>query len=182
MPGDVYNLPFEDDAFDVVHAQQLLCHLPDAPSAIAEMMRVTKPGGVVGLREGDLRAIFWYPELPLLDKSWTLFAAQMESSKGTGDASAGRKLRSWTRAAGAKDAQLTTTAGTWCYSTDVEREAFGSAWMDRVVKSDFATKTVEQGLASQQELEEIRQGWKQWKEDPDAWLCIPHGEALITIV
>lgn len=181
VAGDVYALPFEPNTFDVVHAQQLLCHLPNAVDAIKELMRVTKPGGIVALREGDAKAIFWYPESEMLEKSWSLFAGEMESKNSTGDAKAGRKLRSWVRAAGVEDAKVKMSAGTWCYSSEAERQAFGEAWMERVVKSDFAVKVVEQGMATQQELQGIRLGWEQWTQDPDGWLCIPHGEALITV-
>ncbi|KAI5261403.1 hypothetical protein E4T47_09438 [Aureobasidium subglaciale] len=176
--GDVYALPFPDESFDVVHAQQLLCHLPDPIKAIAELLRVTKKGGVLALREADTRAIFFYPELPLLKKNWELFAKTIEGEGNTGNASAGRKLRRWVRSAGVKEEEMKCSAGTWCYSSEVERVAFGKAWMERVV----GIKVVEQGLATKQEMAEIREGWKEWSQDPDGWLCIPHGEALITVI
>ena len=43
--GDVYQLAFEDGAFDVVHAHQVLQHLSDPVAALAEMRRVCRPGG-----------------------------------------------------------------------------------------------------------------------------------------
>lgn len=43
--GDVQALPFPDCAFDVCRAARLLEHLPDAERALAEMVRVTRPGG-----------------------------------------------------------------------------------------------------------------------------------------
>jgi SAM-dependent methyltransferase len=46
-PGDAGSLPFEDASFDLVTCQTLLMHLPDPQAAIQEMVRVTKPGGVV---------------------------------------------------------------------------------------------------------------------------------------
>ncbi|KAI5199587.1 hypothetical protein E4T39_06207 [Aureobasidium subglaciale] len=179
--GNVYSLPFGDGSFDVIHAQQLLCHLPDPIAAIAELLRVTKKGGVLALREADTRAIFFYPELSLLEKNWQLFAKTMEAEGNTGDASAGRKLRKWVRSAGVGEEEMKCSAGTWCYSSEIERVAFGEAWMQRVVESEFAVKVVEQGLATKAEMEEIREGWREWSRDPDGWLCIPQGEALITV-
>ncbi len=41
------SLPFEDDAFDMVTCQTVLIHVPDARVALAEMLRVLKPGGVL---------------------------------------------------------------------------------------------------------------------------------------
>jgi ubiquinone/menaquinone biosynthesis C-methylase UbiE len=38
-------LPFDDDAFDVTCAFKVLPHVPEVSSAVAEMTRVTRPGG-----------------------------------------------------------------------------------------------------------------------------------------
>ena len=43
--GDVQALPFPDDTFDVCRAERLLEHLTDPERALAEMVRVTRPGG-----------------------------------------------------------------------------------------------------------------------------------------
>lgn len=43
--GEVQALPFPDASFDACRAARLLEHLPDARQALAEMARVTRPGG-----------------------------------------------------------------------------------------------------------------------------------------
>jgi ubiquinone/menaquinone biosynthesis C-methylase UbiE len=45
--GDVAELPFGDDAFDVVTCQAAVFFFPDPTRALAEMARVTRPGGRV---------------------------------------------------------------------------------------------------------------------------------------
>jgi SAM-dependent methyltransferase len=45
--ADATSAPFEDDAFDVAIAHTVLMHLPDAAASVAEMIRVTRPGGLV---------------------------------------------------------------------------------------------------------------------------------------
>ncbi len=40
-------LPFDDNTFDVVTCQTLLIHVPDPDRVLAEMVRVTRPGGLV---------------------------------------------------------------------------------------------------------------------------------------
>jgi len=52
--ADVLDLPFEADRFDVVFAESVLIFVEDKAQAIRECVRVTKPGGYVGLSEG-----FW---------------------------------------------------------------------------------------------------------------------------
>ena len=45
--GSVVELPFKDDEFDVTCSFKVLAHVPDIGRALAEMVRVTKPGGHV---------------------------------------------------------------------------------------------------------------------------------------
>jgi ubiquinone/menaquinone biosynthesis C-methylase UbiE len=52
--ASVSALPFPDASFDAVFCHALLEHLIDVRPAIAELRRVLKPGGVIGLRGGDI--------------------------------------------------------------------------------------------------------------------------------
>lgn len=45
--GDAMSLPFADKSFDLTTCQTVLIHVKDPRGAIREMMRVTKPGGLV---------------------------------------------------------------------------------------------------------------------------------------
>ena len=52
--ADVLELPFEADRFDVVICESVLAFVEDKQRAIRECVRVTRPGGYVGLNE-----VFW---------------------------------------------------------------------------------------------------------------------------
>ena len=56
VTGTAEALPFADDSFDLVTCQTLLIHVRDPSMAIAEMMRVLRPGGVLLAVEPDNRA------------------------------------------------------------------------------------------------------------------------------
>lgn len=45
--GDCTSLPFADNTFDLVTCQTVLIHVADPRAVLAEMLRVTKPGGLV---------------------------------------------------------------------------------------------------------------------------------------
>ncbi|KAK3946665.1 S-adenosyl-L-methionine-dependent methyltransferase, partial [Pseudoneurospora amorphoporcata] len=53
--ASVYELPFSDNEFDIVHDHQVLCHLDDPVAAVKEMLRVCKSGGLISLRESDMK-------------------------------------------------------------------------------------------------------------------------------
>src|SRR5579862_456518 len=62
--GDIYALDLPDASFDVVHAHQVLQHVPDPVGALREMRRVCKPEGVVVCRDSGYAAFTWYPITP----------------------------------------------------------------------------------------------------------------------
>jgi len=49
--GSASELPFEDDRFDAIIAESVLAFVEDKEAAIREMIRVTSPGGYIGLNE-----------------------------------------------------------------------------------------------------------------------------------
>jgi SAM-dependent methyltransferase len=55
--GDIYRLPFPDHSFDVVIASEILEHIPRDGDAIAEVVRVLKPGGRLAVTVPR-----WWPE------------------------------------------------------------------------------------------------------------------------
>lgn len=51
--GDAYNLPFPDNYSNWTMCQTLLMHLEFPEKALAEMVRITKPGGLIVCKEPD---------------------------------------------------------------------------------------------------------------------------------
>lgn len=121
--ADIYNLPFPNASFDVTHASQVLCHLSRPEEALAEMMRVTKPGGVVACRESDLRTVCVWPDLPEIMQTYDLIARVME--QGGGHGKGGRQLVSWAMRAGIPRDHIKFSYGSWTYAEPADREVWG---------------------------------------------------------
>jgi SAM-dependent methyltransferase len=51
--GDCRQMPFADGSFDVTFAATVLAHVPEAGRALAEMVRVTRVGGRIGVFDFD---------------------------------------------------------------------------------------------------------------------------------
>ena len=61
--GDIHRLPFPDSSFDAVFANALLIHLAEPSKAIAEMRRVLRSGGLIGIRDANRGLTFGCPKL-----------------------------------------------------------------------------------------------------------------------
>lgn len=46
VKADICNLPFEDNAYDIIFCNHVLEHIPDDTKAMQELFRVLKPGGM----------------------------------------------------------------------------------------------------------------------------------------
>ena len=53
ITGDCYDVPIADESVDVAMCQTLLMHLAFPEKALREMVRITKPGGIVMCKELD---------------------------------------------------------------------------------------------------------------------------------
>ncbi len=100
--GDAYRLPLPEGLADVTTCQTLLIHLDEPERALAEMVRVTKPGGLIVCHEPDnvsRRVGGLYSSLPQLDIEDHLLVAKVSLicnkgriALGLGDNSFGGKV------------------------------------------------------------------------------------------
>jgi 2-polyprenyl-3-methyl-5-hydroxy-6-metoxy-1,4-benzoquinol methylase len=175
--ADVYALPYADGTFDVVHAHQVLQHLADPSTALAEMARVTRPGGLVAARDADYGAFTWYPADPALDAWRAMYTAVTRANAG--EANGGRHLLAWAHAVGLHDVAATATA--WCFAEPDDRAWWGGLWADRSTASPLAERALELGIATADELQAMADGWHRWADHPDGWFVVPHGEILVRV-
>jgi hypothetical protein len=161
----------------VVHPHPVLQHVADPVGALRELARVTRSGGVVGVRDSDYAAFAWYPQLPELDRWLELYRTAARANGGEPDA--GRHLLAWAHAAGLED--VTATSSTWCFATPESRAWWGGMWADRVTGSAIAEQLVNDGSATREDLRELADAWLTWAAHPDGWISIPHGELVVRV-
>ena len=174
--GDIMSLPFDDGTFDVAHAHQVLQHLSDPVGALAEMRRVTRPSGIVAVRDAVYSAMTWYPEFEGMELWRSVYMATARANGGEPDA--GGRLLAWAHRAGFTE--VTASASTWCYATPADRTWQSQTWAQRCLTS-FGPRAVELGLADRADLEAMAQAWRQWGASEDAWFVVVHGEVLARV-
>ena len=67
------------------------------------------------------------------------------------------------------------------FATPADRGWWGGLWADRMTDSAIARQAVTEGLATEEELREIAEGWRRWAAHPDAWYAVLHGEILCQV-
>ena len=142
--NEAQKLPFPDDTFDMATCQTVLIHLPDPSAAIAEMIRVTKPGGLVAVAEPnnltESLLLDSITNLASIDQILDLVRLQLTCERGKvalgeGDNSLGDRVPGLFVAAGLADVEVhvndKATAVFPPYATE-EQRAFTEDARDRV--------------------------------------------------
>jgi SAM-dependent methyltransferase len=96
--GSIYELPFDDNVFDLVFSHALFEHLVNPIRAIQEIRRVLRPGGVAGLCSPDWGGFILSPINDQVDAAIARYRTLQE--KNGGETRAGRQLGSWLEAGG----------------------------------------------------------------------------------
>lgn len=130
--GSVYNLPYPDDSFDLVHAHQVLLHLKDDVEAVKEIHRVLKPGGYMCLKEIDLAATVVYP-YEYRETFLSYILSQRKNRKTTIDL--GRRLKALLLEIGLNESQIDFSTSTWTASSTESKNSFLSIFLERIQNS-----------------------------------------------
>jgi SAM-dependent methyltransferase len=175
--GDVHALPYADGEFDVVHAHQVLQHVGDPVTALREMRRVTRPGGLVAARDSDYGAMSWSPVSPGLELWQALYRRTARANGGEPDA--GRFLAGWAGEAGFTEVAVSSSE--WVYTSTQDRAWWGGMWADRTQAPVYADRVRELGLADADALAEVSAAWREWGGLPEGSFTVPHGEILCRV-
>ena len=69
LRGDAQAMQLPSNSFDFVYSRMLLQYLPEKARAVAEMVRVCRPGGTVFLQDLDGQLLWHYPEDPAMQRA-----------------------------------------------------------------------------------------------------------------
>ncbi|KAF2110032.1 S-adenosyl-L-methionine-dependent methyltransferase [Lophiotrema nucula] len=163
-------------SFDIVHAHQVLQHLQDPLGALKEMKKLTKPGGVVAIRDVDYSNMNWYPEMQGI-REWLDLYIRL-AKRINCDPNIGRRLHAIAMEAGFDRSEIDTTTQTWLFSTPEERTYWCGMWADRVFQSNFKTSAIESGFATDDDIQRISDTWRAFEKAEDGWFAVPNGEII----
>ena len=172
--GDVSELPFEDDSFDVAHCHAVLMHVPNTEAVLAEVKRVLKPGGIVSSREMIGDSTFFEPETGDLAGAMETFLKLIQANGG--HPQMGKELKRVLLDAGFSDIRAGASFEPYTTTEDVHFfHGFSSGWF-------FSPGTVEvvvkHGLASREQVDDWRRMLDEWRDSPAAMAAIAWGEAI----
>lgn len=177
--GSAYELPFEDESFDLVFAHATLFHLSDPGRALREFRRVLKIGGLVGVRDTDYSTWQLEPDTPPLAQMRELILKYMQT-RGASPTYA-RHMRSYLVEAGF----TRTEAHASCVANGTPERVRTSAatYLGYLQASDVLIALKEQvegsvGSIRADELEAIRAEVHAWSERSDAFELLIWREGL----
>jgi ubiquinone/menaquinone biosynthesis C-methylase UbiE len=163
--GSVYALPFPDASFEAAFAHTVLEHLADPVAALREVRRVLKPGGVIGVRDGDWGGRVIAPPSPLVEEGYALYARLWVLNGG--NPNRGREHRALLREAGF--ARIVASAWGAASGTPEETRGLAAIAHTQLSRPEFVERVVALGWTDRERLAQLAAAQLAWGEHPDAF-------------
>ena len=173
--GDVTDLQFPKEAFDVVFAHGVIEYLEDPAQVFRGMRNVLRNGGILALRHGDWGGFLFAPEDSEALKFFDLFVQLMKTDGG--DPLFGRNQLSYLRQAGFSDIKVSASYDCWTSSPDVARQV-ASYMAAYCISDEFIQPIIDLGLSDRPTLEMISKELHNWGKNPEAFAAEAWGEAI----
>ena len=172
--GNVYELPFEDNYFDVAHCHAVLMHVPDTQTALKEVKRVLKPGGIIASREMIADSSFIEPAGEHIPDAWATFIKLFAANGG--HPQMGKELKNALLKARFADINA---SGSFDYFDTAEEISFLHAFIsDWFFMPGVVAAATQYGLATYAQFDQWRVEIDQWKDGNGAVGALAFGEAI----
>ena len=172
--GDVTDLPFDDETFDVAHCHAVLMHVPDTSKTLAEVKRVLRPGGIIASREFIVDSSFLEPGTENTAAAWAAFANLLRANGG--HPQMGKELKNKLIEAGFSEITATASFDIFSAPADVAfLHAFISDWF---YSADVIAAATKHGLATREQFDQWRLEHDEWKDHAGAVGALAFGEAI----
>ncbi|NNF06862.1 MAG: class I SAM-dependent methyltransferase [Candidatus Eisenbacteria bacterium] len=122
--GDAFALGYEDNHYDLTICRHMLQSIPNPEEVLAEMVRVTKPGGHLHVLAEDYSMMYFHPVSQDTDEFWLKGPVQFAEGTGT-DLRNGRKVPSMLMALELEDVWMDYLI---VDTMRVPRETFAQIW------------------------------------------------------
>lgn len=169
--ADVYHLPFADNSFDAVHANQVFQYLSNVPAALKELYRVVRRGGVVGLRAASFRHSLASPDC--MDLFNDTFSRSIEVTGGSPEI--GLELPALMNKAGSREVTSSVSHSHYCGK---DREINAQDWLGSLDEGGLAKKWVDLNVAKETEIDVIRTGFERLLHCETGFYSVPNVQVL----
>ncbi|MFN8389959.1 MAG: methyltransferase domain-containing protein [Bdellovibrionota bacterium] len=170
--ADAYELPFSDASFDAVFAYAVLWHLREPLRALAEIRRVLRPGGIVGICDCDWGGRIHAPMTPLLEQ-WYAVTIRVRQRNG-GDPFSGRNERRLLLDAGFERAEASVSV----WSGGTPEEIRRCAEFLKAQLQGFSSTVLAEGWMNQATLDAVTSDLDTWAEREDSFYADTYCEAI----
>jgi SAM-dependent methyltransferase len=157
VTGDARHTGLSSGSFDLVHTRTLLINIPEPAEVVAEMVRLTRPGGWVASMEYDMEYALCYPPHPAYTRIRELFTVAF--TRNGADPCIGRRLPELFRQAGLVDVAVEARA-----------PVYPAGHSRRTIRADLVRSMrlpiLQMGLASEAELDQLDAAARTHLNDP----------------
>ena len=170
VTSDALDLPFPDSSLDAVHCHGFLMHSPSIKEQITEIVRVLKPGGILGSRDMDVPSSFIAPAHESNRGMWKMLGEVIRREGA--NPWMGRQLKCFFINAGLEGVEPGYGAD---FFESPEEVAFLEKFLlEWGLSRDFAEKSYE----TEEDFNRWREQVRRWSQRPGAVGCFHFGHAV----
>ena len=161
--GNILDLPFDDNTFDVVMSCAVTEHLSEPVKAMSELGRVAKKGGIVGITRTDWSASLFAPPCPAAERFIELFQHGFTTQGAT--MFGGKDLPRLLQEAGLTVEELVITfSNAYMPEPGNPMVAGWAAWIENLPLFD---SVIAEGLTTRDELDAMCAEMREWAAQSD---------------